>query len=63
VKEADFDERGIIKKGVIARLQALPGYLEDLERIIKSLYKTYGDRIFINSLTCLQTPGSCGKFK
>lgn len=48
VKEARFDERGIMQKGVIVRHLVLPGYLEDSKRIIKYLYDTYGDRIFIS---------------
>jgi len=48
VKETSFDERGIMQKGVIVRHLTLPGYLEDSKRIIKYLYETYGDRIFIS---------------
>lgn len=48
VKEAKFDERGIMQKGVIVRHLTLPGYLEDSKKIIKYLYETYGDRIFIS---------------
>lgn len=44
----EFDERGIMKKGVIVRHLTLPGYLEDSKRIIKYLYDTYGDRIYIS---------------
>jgi len=48
VKETRFDERGIMQKGVIVRHLTLPGYLEDSKRIIKYLYETYGNRIFIS---------------
>lgn len=48
VKEAKFDERGMMQKGVIVRRLALPGYLEDSKRIIKYLYETYGDKIYIS---------------
>jgi len=47
-EEAKFDERGIMQKGVIVRHLALPGYLEDSKRIIKYLYETYGNRIYIS---------------
>ena len=47
-EEARFDERGIMQKGVIVRHLALPGYLEDSKRIIKYLYETYGNRIYIS---------------
>jgi len=48
VKEAVFDERGIMQKGVIVRHLVLPGYLEDSKRIIKYLYENYGDKIYIS---------------
>lgn len=43
-----FDERGIMKKGVIVRHLTLPGYLEDSKKIIKYLYDTYGDTIYVS---------------
>lgn len=46
--DPEFDERGIMKKGVIVRHLTLPGYLEDSKRIVKYLYDTYGDRIYIS---------------
>lgn len=51
VNEVSFDERGIMQKGVIVRHLTLPGYLEDSKRIIKYLYETYGDRIFISIMS------------
>jgi len=48
VNEAAFDNRGIMQRGVIVRHLTLPGYLEDSKRIIKYLYETYGDRIYIS---------------
>lgn len=48
VKEPVFDERGIMKKGVIVRHLALPGYIDDSKRVVKYLYETYGDRILIS---------------
>ncbi len=49
-KEPKFDERGIMKQGVIVRHLTLPGFLEDSKNIIKYLYDTYGDRIYISIL-------------
>lgn len=46
--EPVFDEWGMMKKGVIVRHLALPGYLKDSKRIIEYLYKTYGDKIYIS---------------
>ena len=43
-----FDEDGMLQKGVIVRHLALPNAMEDSKYIIKYLYETYGDRIFIS---------------
>jgi putative pyruvate formate lyase activating enzyme len=48
VSETQFDDRGIMQKGVIVRHLTLPGYLEDSKRIVKYLYETYKDRIFLS---------------
>ena len=48
VGEPVFDERGIMKKGVIVRHLMLPGYLKDSKNIIEYLYHTYKDRIYIS---------------
>lgn len=39
---------GMMKRGVIVRHLCLPGYKRDSERIIKYLYETYGDSIYIS---------------
>lgn len=46
-----FDENGIIQKGVIVRHLVLPGLMEDSKRIIRYLYETYGDGIFISIMS------------
>lgn len=43
-----FDERGMMTKGVIVRHLELPGYLEDSKNIVKYLYEAFGDRIYIS---------------
>ena len=43
-----FDKNGIIKKGVIVRHLLLPNMEEDSKRILKYLYDTYKDNIFIS---------------
>lgn len=43
-----FDDRGVIQKGVIVRHLILPNCTEDSKKVIKYLYKTYGDDIFIS---------------
>lgn len=48
VGEAAFNEEGILTKGIIVRHLTLPGYLQDSKDIIKYLYKTYGNRIYLS---------------
>lgn len=43
-----FDGRGVIQKGVIVRHLILPNCTEDSKRVVKYLYETYGDDIFIS---------------
>ncbi len=52
-----FDDRGMMKQGVIVRHLMLPGYLEDSKSIIKYLYKAFNNHIYIsimNQYTPLQ---------
>ncbi len=46
-----FDDRGIMKKGVIVRHLVLPGHTEDSKSILKYLYETYGDDIFVSIMS------------
>ncbi len=48
VFETKDAENPLMKKGVIVRHLTLPGYLEDSKNIIKYLYDTYGDTIYIS---------------
>ena len=48
VGHAEFDDRGMMRKGVIVRHLLLPGYLSDSKEIVKYLYDTYGDTIYIS---------------
>ena len=50
----------MIKKGVIVRNLVLPNYVENSKNIIKYLYDTYGDNIYI-SIMNQYTP--CGKLE
>lgn len=45
-----FDERGIMQRGVIVRHLMLPGHLADSKRIIRYLYETYGDTVFLSMM-------------
>ncbi len=48
VKAPVFDERGMMKSGVIVRHLLLPGHVTEGEKIVEYLYKTYGDQIYIS---------------
>ncbi|MEG2038246.1 MAG: radical SAM protein [Oscillospiraceae bacterium] len=48
VGECIFDENGIIQKGVIVRHLMLPNLQEDSKAVIRYLYNSYGDKIFIS---------------
>lgn len=50
-----FDENGMIKKGVIVRLLLLPGCLNDAKNVVKYLFETYGNQIYM-SLMSQYTP-------
>lgn len=43
-----FDEDGIIKKGVIVRHLMLPNLKDDTKKILKYLYETYKDNIYLS---------------
>ena len=55
VRTPEFDERGMMKKGVIVRHLLLPGCLADGKRVVKYLHETYGNRIYM-SLMSQYTP-------
>ncbi|MDD6878870.1 MAG: radical SAM protein [bacterium] len=44
----EFNYEGIMNKGIIVRILLLPGLLDDAKKIIKYLYSTYGDNIYIS---------------
>lgn len=46
--QAEFDERGMMKKGVIVRHLVLPDCLEDSRRVLRYLYKNFGNHIYIS---------------
>ena len=48
VGEPVFDDEGRMKKGMIIRHLLLPGYQEDSKAVIKYLYETFGDSVFIS---------------
>lgn len=46
--ENDVCEADIMKNGVIVRHLVLPGQIEDSKAVVKYLYETYGDNIYIS---------------
>lgn len=46
--KAEFDERGIMQKGVIVRHLLLPGQLQNGQDVVKYVYETYGDDVFLS---------------
>ena len=59
VGEPQFDENGMMKKGMIVRHLVLPKHTDDSMEVLKFLYETYGDSIYI-SIMNQYTP--CRKF-
>lgn len=54
----EFDDQGLMTKGVIVRHLLLPGCLKDAKRIVEYLYDTYGNDIYMslmNQYTPLET--------
>ena len=43
-----FDERGMMKRGVIVRHLILPGHLGDTKNVLRYLHETYGDKIWVS---------------
>lgn len=45
---AEFDDKGMMKKGVIVRHLLLPGYLDNARAVVKYVYETYADKVFLS---------------
>ena len=43
-----FDEKGLMKKGVIVRHMLLPGQSKDTKKVLRFLHETFGDDIWIS---------------
>ncbi len=46
--EPEFDDRGMMTKGVIVRHLVLPGHVRESKKVIRYLYETYKDRIYLS---------------
>ncbi len=50
IDAVQFNEKGIMTKGVIVRHLVLPGCVENAKNVIEYLYNTYADRIYLSIL-------------
>lgn len=48
IPETEFDERGMMTRGIIVRHLLLPGYLDNAKEIVKYVYETYEDKVFLS---------------
>ncbi len=61
--EDDGSEDGLMKRGVMVRHLLLPGGLEDSKAVVRYLYETYGDGIYMSLLNqYTPMPQVAGKF-
>lgn len=49
--KTSFTDEGIMTRGVIVRHMMLPGCMEDSKRVIRYLYETYGNDIYISIMS------------
>lgn len=45
---AKFDENGIMQSGVIVRHLLLPGHVRNARAVVKYVYETYGDQLYLS---------------
>ena len=55
-------EDGMLRKGVIVRHLILPGQTKDSKKVLRYLYETYGDRIYISIMNQYTPFGHVGDF-
>lgn len=46
--DTEFDSDGMMKRGVIVRHLLLPNYLDNAKSVVKYVYETYGDKVFLS---------------
>ncbi len=46
--KCEFDDRGMLRRGTVVRHMILPGHTRDSMQILRYLYETYGDDIYIS---------------
>lgn len=57
----DF-EHGLMKRGVIIRHMILPGCTKDSKEVIKYLYETYGNRVYLSIMNQYTPPKNMERF-
>lgn len=62
VGSPSFDERGMMKHGVIVRHLMLPGLLFDTKKIIDYVYDTYGDDVWLSLMSQYTPMPQAGEF-
>ncbi len=55
-----FDEKGLLRRGVVVRHLLLPGHVSDGKRIVKLLYERYGENILISLMNQYTPPSDEG---
>ncbi len=45
---AEFDERDMMKRGIIVRHLLLPGQMQNAKDVVEYVYKTYGNQVFLS---------------
>lgn len=46
--EAEFNEQGMMQKGVIVRHLLLPGHLKNAKSVVQYVYESYGDKVYLS---------------
>ena len=46
--EARYDDSGMMTSGVIVRHLLLPGHVQNAKAVVKYVYETYGDRVWLS---------------
>lgn len=63
VGNTEFDDNGLMRRGVIIRHLVLPNYRHESMRIVEWIYKTFGDAIYISLMNQYTPMFNAVKFK
>ncbi len=58
----NFDDKGILKRGVLVRHLCLPSHTDDSKNIIKYIFETYGSKVLLSIMSQYTPHGDCEKF-